>query len=293
MWAYNSFLGKQKICETMLEHTAAKVGLPGALRNIGKKFGFLYIRLLGYPLAPLSRILARKTIKILDKGHKGLLLDVGCSHGAFDFELARRGYTVVGVDINGESITVANKIKDALRFKNMTFHHMDILSNNFGEKQFDVIIMFEALEHIKDDVKVIREFHRILKDDGLLLISVPYTENILEREEPVGVCKAREGAYVCIGEGGGHYRDGYNLDLMKTLLGKNGFTILSWEYLCLPMWPEASVLSFPFKFPLSLLLTHFSKNRLALKVVAEKNSLKPLSVKKANISDKCSTLIDP
>jgi 2-polyprenyl-3-methyl-5-hydroxy-6-metoxy-1,4-benzoquinol methylase len=126
----------------MLEHTTAQVGLSTLLRTIGKKFEFLYIRLFGYPFAPLSRILARKTLKILDRGKRGLLLDVGCSHGAFDFELARRGYTVVGVDINRESISVRNKIKDALGFKNMTFRHMDILSNDFHEKQFDVIMMF-------------------------------------------------------------------------------------------------------------------------------------------------------
>lgn len=278
MCPYNSFLGRQKICETMLEHTAAKIGLPSALRNIGKRFGFLYIRLLGYPFAPLNRILARKTLEILDKNKEGLLLDVGCSHGAFDFELARRGYTVIGVDINKESIGVGNKIKNVLRLKNMTFRHMDILSNDFHEKRFDVIIMFEALEHIKDDVRVIKELCRILKDDGLLLISVPYAEDVQEYQQPVGACRTREGTDVCIGEGGSHYRNGYNLDRMKTLLMANGFTIVSWEYLCLPKWLEASIVSFPFKFALSLLFTHFSKNRLKLKVMAQKDTLKPVSL---------------
>jgi 2-polyprenyl-3-methyl-5-hydroxy-6-metoxy-1,4-benzoquinol methylase len=278
MWSFNSFLGKQKICEAMLEHTAAKVGLSETLRNIGRKFGFLYIRLFGYPFDILSRILARKTLKALDIGNEKVLLDVGCSHGAFDFELVRRGYMVTGVDINKESIGVGNKIKDALGLKNITFHHIDFLSNDFLEQQFDVIIMFEALEHIKDDVRVINEFHHILKDDGVLLISVPYAENLQEHEEPVGACRVRKAGSVCIGEGGSHYRNGYNLERMKTLLDENGFTILNWEYLCLPKWLEASILSFPFKFPLSLLFTHFSKNRLKLKVMAQKDSFKPVSL---------------
>ena len=97
----------------MFEHTAAQVGLSSVLRTIGKKFGFLYIRLLGHPFALLSRISAGKTLKILDKSNRGLLLDVGCSHGAFDFGLARRDYTVAGVDINKESISVGGKINDA------------------------------------------------------------------------------------------------------------------------------------------------------------------------------------
>ena len=128
---YNSFLAKREICEAMLAHTAAQLGLSSSLRNFGKKYGPLYIKLFGYPFNIASRILARKTLKILDRNKNGWLLDVGCSHGAFDFELARRGYHVIGVDINKESIGVGDKIRDSLEFKNITFHRMDILSMIF------------------------------------------------------------------------------------------------------------------------------------------------------------------
>ena len=278
---YNRVLGRREICEAMLGHTAAKVGLSGLLRNMGEKYGFLYIRLFGYPFSTSSRILAKKTLKILDGNRKGLLLDVGCSHGAFDFELARRGYTVVGIDINKESIDVGDKIKNSLKGKNVRFHHMDILSNDFPDKKFDVIIMFEALEHVKEDGRVMEEFHRILKDDGTVILSVPYAERVEEYEEPVGACPTKDGSYVCIGEGGSHYRNGYNLDRMRGLLEENGFTIEKWEYLCFPRWLESSVLSFPFKFPLSLLLTHFSKNRLKLVVMAKKVIAHRASVNKS------------
>jgi len=157
---------------------------------------------------------------------------------------------------------------------------MDVLSNDLAEKQHIVIIMFEASEHIKEDVRALWEFHRILKDDGLLLLSVPYTEHVKEYDRPVGACRTRDGVDVCIGEGGSHYRNGYNLDRMKTLLMTNGFTIMNWEYLCLLKWLEASILSFPFKFPLSLVLTHFSKNRVRLKVMAPQNTIGSASIEK-------------
>jgi len=267
---YNSFLAKKKVCEAMLGHTAAQVGMSSFLRNMGEKYGPLYIKLFGYPFSTASRILAKKTLKLLDGDRKGFLLDVGCSHGAFDFELARRGYTVVGIDINKESIDVGDEIKNSLRGKNISFHHMDILSNHFPDKKFDVIIMFEALEHIKEDGRVMEEFHRILKDDGTVILSVPYAERVDEYEEPVGACMTKDGGHVCIGEGGSHYRNGYNLERMRGLLEKNGFTMAQWEYLCFPRWLESSVLSFPFKFPLSLLFRHFSRNRLKLVVIAKK-----------------------
>jgi 2-polyprenyl-3-methyl-5-hydroxy-6-metoxy-1,4-benzoquinol methylase len=263
-------LGRREICEAMLAHTAAQLGLSSFLKNLGGQYGPLYIKLFGYPFSIASRILARKTLKILDRNKNGWLLDVGCSHGAFDFELARRGYHVIGVDINKESIGVGNKIRDSLGFKNITFHHMDIVSNDFPNKIFDVIIMFEALEHIKEDDRLIWEFRRILKDDGTVILSVPYAETVVEYNEPVGACMTKDGGYVCIGEGGRHYRNGYNMDRMRRLLEKNGFTSARWEYLCFPGWLESSLFSFPFKFPLSLLLTHFSRNRLKLVVIAKK-----------------------
>ena len=278
---YNSFLGKRKICEAMLGHTAAQFGLSNQMRNIGKKYGPVYIKLFGYPFSTANRILARETLRILGKDKKGLLLDVGCSHGAFDFELARRGYTVVGVDINKESIGVGDKIRDSLRVKNLTFHHMDILSNDFPDKKFDVIIMFETLEHIKEDDRIIQEFRRILKDDGTVILSVPYAERVDEYNEAVGACKTKDGDYICVGKGGSHYRNGYNLERMKTLLEKNGFTMVEWEYLCFPGWLESSILSFPLKFPLSLLFTHFSRNRLKLIVIAKKVNSHRASVDKS------------
>lgn len=267
---YNGILGRREICEAMLEHPAAKVGISKWLGDMGKRFGFIYIRLFGYPPTTVSRILARKVLRVLGKNGKGSVLDVGCSHGAFCFELAKRGFSVVGIDVNRESIAVGQKIQGSLGLKGLVFHHMDILSNHFSKKEFDVIMMFETLEHIKEDSKVIREFNRILKDEGMLIVSVPYAENVEEYHEPVGACRARSGACVCIGDGGSHYRNGYNLKTMKSVLENNGFIIRDWEYLCLPRFLESSIFSFPVKYPLSLIFANLSRNRLKLKVIAQK-----------------------
>jgi len=272
---YNSILGRKDICEAMLEHTAAKVSLSSTLKNIGKRYGFIYVKLFGYPPNPTSRILAKNTIKLLKKNRKGLLLDVGCSHGAYSFELAKLGYTVIGIDVNHESIYLAQKIQRYLDLKNLVFHHMDILLNNFPNNKFDIIIIFETLEHIKEDFKVIQEFSRILKDNGLVIISVPYTENVQEYDDPVGACMTTERTCVCIGEGGSHYRNGYDFNRMKSLLTKNRFIIIDWEYLCLPNLLTSSILLFPLKYPLSLIFRHFSKNRIKLNVVAKKALLNP------------------
>lgn len=272
---YNGMLGRREICEAMLRHPAAQLGISKWIADIGKRFGSVYIKLFGYPPTTVSRLLARKVLRALRKNGKGMVLDVGCSHGAFIFELARRGYSVVGIDVNRESIEVGQKIQKHLGLKNVFFYHMDILSNHFPEKQFDVIMTFETLEHIREDPKAIYEFNRLLKDNGILIVSVPYAENVEEYQEPVGACRAKDGAYVCIGEGGSHYRNGYNLKKMKSLLERNGFVITDWEYLCLPRFLESSILSFPVKYPLSLLFANVGRNRVKLKVTAQKAFREP------------------
>jgi SAM-dependent methyltransferase len=268
---YNRMLGRREVCKAMLGHTAAQVGLSKWLWHIGKRFGFVYIKLFGYPPSTANRLLARKVFRLLRKNEKGLLLDVGCSHGAFSFELARMGYAVVGIDTNKESVDVAQKIQESLGLNRIAFHHMDILSNPFKEKQFDVIIMFETLEHIKEDSRVIQEFNRILKDKGILIISVPYAGNTEEYDKPVGACRSKDGRYVCVGEGGGHYRNGYNLERMESMLEICGFGIVKGEYMCLPKFLSSSILLFPIEYPLSLIFSRLSRNRIKSIVIAQKS----------------------
>lgn len=269
---YNSFLGKKEILQAMAEHTAAQTALSSKMIRIGKRWGAIYFKFFGYPPVISSRILARKINHYLREKERGQLLDVGCSHGTYGFELAKLGYRVVGIDINRESIQLAQRIQTYSRIKNIHFYEMDILSNHFPKNLFDVIITFETLEHIKEDSKAIQEFHRILKEKGLLIISVPYAEKMEEYNEPRGACRAKDGSYICVGKGGSHCRNGYNLERMRSLLEKNGFQILGYEYICIPRCLNSSIFSFPFKYPLSFLFANLSKNRIKLKVIAQKIS---------------------
>lgn len=270
---FNTLLGRKEICELMLDHTATKLVLAGKIRIIANKYGYIPISLFGFPLDPVNRIRARNIFNYLSrstKKEKGTLLDVGCSFGVYSYELAKIGYDVTGIDTNKESIDLANKIKRLLDFKNISFQHQNILSNDFPAKKFDLVIMIEALEHIKEDRKVIQEFNRILKDDGIVIISVPYAEEIEEYVEPIGACRTLKGDTVCIGDGGGHYRNGYNLRSLTSLLENNGFTVMHQSYTCIPKIFKKSIIWFPLVYPLSLLFARFSRNRFKLNICAKK-----------------------
>lgn len=44
----------------------------------------------------------------------------------------------------------------------------------FSDNFFDGILCTEVLEHVLDLEIVLREFHRVLKPEGILLISIPF-----------------------------------------------------------------------------------------------------------------------
>ncbi len=268
--AFNRILARREIAEAMLGHPAVQYGLSPFLVKLARKLGVLYICWFGYPFDIPSRILARKMMKILKGGQTGVILDVGCSHGAFDFELARRGYHVVGIDLNQDSLAVGNRIKKILKFENIFFLQMDILKGRLDKGTFDAVLMFETLEHIKDDLIALREVHRLLKKEGLLLLSVPYAEKPEEYDHPIGACQARDGSCHTIGEGGSHFRNGYRLEQLYDLMEKGGFEVIQGEYLSLPRWLHASPLTFPIKYPLSFIGQSISRNHVKAFVLAKK-----------------------
>jgi SAM-dependent methyltransferase len=49
----------------------------------------------------------------------------------------------------------------------------DIGALPFGDREFDLVCAFDVIEHVEDDRRVFGELSRVLKDDGLLIFSVP------------------------------------------------------------------------------------------------------------------------
>jgi SAM-dependent methyltransferase len=52
---------------------------------------------------------------------------------------------------------------------------MDITDIDYPDQSFDVIYCSHVLEHVPDDRKAMREFHRTLKQDGWAILLVPIT----------------------------------------------------------------------------------------------------------------------
>jgi len=104
-------------------------------------------------------------------------LDFGCGSGVFLPTLSNLFTSVRGIDIE---MVEASKIVDYYNLKNVTLINNDINVANLDEKSFDVITAADVLEHFQKIDKPVSQIYRWLKDDGLLLTSLP-TENIFTR----------------------------------------------------------------------------------------------------------------
>jgi len=98
------------------------------------------------------------------------VLDVGCGSGHGASLLAQEANRVVGIDSAPEAIFYAQK--NYLR-ANLTFALGDCRSLPFRDRIFDLVVMFEVIEHVAEQKQSLSEIQRVLTPDGMLILSTP------------------------------------------------------------------------------------------------------------------------
>lgn len=101
-----------------------------------------------------------------------IVLDAACGEGYGSNLLARDAAEVYGIDISEESIIHARNKYENKRIK---FQVASVCELPFASDTFDVIVSFETLEHVDEvsQMKFLQEIRRVLKKDGILVISTP------------------------------------------------------------------------------------------------------------------------
>jgi len=104
---------------------------------------------------------ARKIVA--EEGKTPRLLDVGCSSGALLLVAKECGYEAFGAEPAKQAAATARK----LGFDVFPGYLQDA---HYPDNHFDVVTLFEVIEHLLDPADLLREIRRILKPRGLLLI---------------------------------------------------------------------------------------------------------------------------
>jgi len=107
------------------------------------------------------------------------VLDLACGEGYGSFLLAGDALEVVGIEIDETAINHARAKykKKNLKFLKGNITDIPIKQNNL----FDIIICFEALEHIKEHNELIKEVKRFMKKNGIFMVSTPNKEIYSDR----------------------------------------------------------------------------------------------------------------
>ena len=107
--------------------------------------------------------------------HRRRILDIGCGLGFFLQLGQERGWETLGFEPSHQASTYAQGLG------------LEIINDVFDQERaqsldtFDVIHMYEVLEHITDPLKIIKLCSKLIGQGGLLCVTVPNDYNLLQK----------------------------------------------------------------------------------------------------------------
>jgi 2-polyprenyl-3-methyl-5-hydroxy-6-metoxy-1,4-benzoquinol methylase len=109
----------------------------------------------------------RRIEKGFGKKKSGRILDVGCGKARMLEMLKGKGWHVQGTEIG------VRPVHEGKNSQGIDIHYGSLEEGQFSNGTFDVVTLWHVLEHLPNPRTTLREIRRILKADGLLILSVP------------------------------------------------------------------------------------------------------------------------
>ncbi|MDT0641837.1 methyltransferase domain-containing protein [Zunongwangia sp. F363] len=108
-------------------------------------------------------------LKDIPKEQKIKIADVGCGNGAILREIAKwgrkkdRNFELIGIDANTHAIKIARELSTS--YPELQFSALNIFSDTFRQKEYDIILCTLTLHHFKDEqiVNLLNEFYKQVK----------------------------------------------------------------------------------------------------------------------------------
>lgn len=103
------------------------------------------------------------------------ILEIGCAYGFF-LELARDHFrTVVGLDISEDGIRHAREVPG------VTAYQSDLLKYDFSNQMYDVVCMWDTIEHLRDPHCYIEKLSSVVPSGGLLALTTGDIDSLMAR----------------------------------------------------------------------------------------------------------------
>lgn len=105
----------------------------------------------------------------------GKLLDVGCAMGFFIDEASKRGWQVQGLDVSSFAVEYA-KSNFGLDARHGSLTELDFPAGNY-----DMISLWDVIEHVPDPTAYIRRAAELLRSGGVLVLATPDVDSLPAR----------------------------------------------------------------------------------------------------------------
>ncbi|MBI3292512.1 MAG: methyltransferase domain-containing protein [Elusimicrobia bacterium] len=141
-------------------------------------------------------------------GRKGLWVDVGAGSGETLDQARRHGWSITAVEFNRYAVP-------ELRRRGIPVVESDWLSAEVANQSADVLSFYNVLQHISDPNGFLQKAHRVVKQDGLLVVRTPDYSNLTPETAQVMLRIGRDNIFYFTG------------GTLTALLIKNGFEVVS------------------------------------------------------------------
>jgi len=108
---------------------------------------------------------------ITTEWHGGRALDFGCGAGGLTFRVREVSRQAIGIDLDPRKIDFARSVAQSKRIDNLEFVCYPGDDIPFSDGSFDVVFCVDVIEHLPTPETFAREFMRLLKPGGWLLLS--------------------------------------------------------------------------------------------------------------------------
>lgn len=125
---------------------------------------------------PNIRRTARRRLQQLEKFiSRGKLLDVGCATGFFLDEAVKQGWNGEGLDVSSFGVRYAREHFD------LTAHHGTLTELDFESGAYDLVTMWDVIEHVPDPTAYVRRAAELLRSGGVISLATPDIDSLPAR----------------------------------------------------------------------------------------------------------------
>lgn len=128
----------------------------------------------------LEDVNASHTLAILAAEPGSLVLDIGAADGSVARRLTDRGCRVTGIELDADAARAAERTCEQVIVADV--EALD-LAEALAGATFDVVLLLDVLEHLRDPVATLKAAAGRLKPDGRMIVSVPNVTHAAVRLE--------------------------------------------------------------------------------------------------------------